>query len=644
VQPQCDTAAPIVEPVGKLIGRLAELESDPQFLQLEHWINTPNLFQIVGKSDAERWHSAFWSWIMDTKGSHGLGDFAVRRFLLNAITDNGEVRCQIHAPISKTDGDSITDKPSKLSPVELFNLTVTDSFVAPGRQTDFTEIGPNMKKLIPVASKDRKYRKDHGFFDCLILLRCTGKHENGFQQKFVIAVVIEFKINASYDEFQLNDYSAWHLLRRPEIDNLNLNGVNCQTEAKQLLSGDLPVYSFGFFVAMGDKTKWAWNNPPEKLEPPWTSLSYNELIGQLLDPMKSLPGLSPRAKFMMESYIDHATNPEFGVASKHRASEQRIAADAIWQAHLPTFKIMNSILAEDTDNESEEGSISTRSSLNLLVKTGLLKVGSRVYHIPVKPRGQEEKLFKGEIIAELFKDGNGQYKFRWVSGGDFRIDEAQTPTGLLDTFYSNYGMINHSSGFVGWRVKEGLHSSKTLASLCKEAEAKRVNPKKESTTATEPAWSVEHRQVVDTFIDGHRQAIALIDGVCKFSKENLESLVEELSQASRTVRNYDKYTFDSASYGKNRLVQAVVKKYVKDKNPTWNDLIKAFPKKLQGSFGVVATLEQTQNFKDPRYFLKDDEIIKIGGDTRVAVCSQWGLGNIELFISHAKELGYEIKK
>ena len=95
------SVVPSVEPVGKLIGRLAALESDPHFLQLEHWLNTPNLFQIVGKSDAERWHSAFWSWVLDPKGSHEMGGFAIRRLLLKAVSNDGTVRCRSHASIPR---------------------------------------------------------------------------------------------------------------------------------------------------------------------------------------------------------------------------------------------------------------------------------------------------------------------------------------------------------------------------------------------------------------------------------------------------------------------------------------------------------------------------------------------------------------
>lgn len=113
-------------------------------------------------------------------------------------------------------------------------------------------------------------------------------------------------------------------------------------------------------------------------------------------------------------------------------------------------------------------------------------------------------------------------------------------------------------------------------------------------------------------------------------------------------RKFDrtKYIFNKEKHGKNRLVLAVIKKYVEE-NPeiTFSKLEKVFPPKLQGSWGCFATEEKAQeiytksNYK--RFFLKPEEIIEIH-DSKISVCSQWGLGNIHRFIEAAKSLGYEI--
>ena len=107
-----------------------------------------------------------------------------------------------------------------------------------------------------------------------------------------------------------------------------------------------------------------------------------------------------------------------------------------------------------------------------------------------------------------------------------------------------------------------------------------------------------------------------------------------------------KYIFNNVEYGKSRLVHSIIKKYVED-NPeiTYSKLENIFPRNLQGSWGCFATLEKAQEkytesgYK--RYFINPEEIIELE-NTKIAVSSQWGLGNIQKFIQRAKRLGYEI--
>lgn len=62
-----------------------------------------------------------------------------------------------------------------------------------------------------------------------------------------------------------------------------------------------------------------------------------------------------------------------------------------------------------------------------------------------------------------------------------------------------------------------------------------------------------------------------------------------------------------------------------------------FPKGLQGSIGVVKPVKDTHiNCQDPqKIFLDNDSIIHTTTED-CAVCSQWGIGNINNFIDKAK--------
>lgn len=115
--------------------------------------------------------------------------------------------------------------------------------------------------------------------------------------------------------------------------------------------------------------------------------------------------------------------------------------------------------------------------------------------------------------------------------------------------------------------------------------------------------------------------------------------------SSKSSKDLSQYTFNSKSYGKGRLVLAVVKDYV-DKNPkiTLEKLKEIFPDKLQGSSGVFATKADAlpaNNGGYMRYFNKDEELVLLD-DEVIAVSNQWGVRNIDKFLSAARNLGFKI--
>ena len=120
------------------------------------------------------------------------------------------------------------------------------------------------------------------------------------------------------------------------------------------------------------------------------------------------------------------------------------------------------------------------------------------------------------------------------------------------------------------------------------------------------------------------------------------------SSASSGGRDTTKYLFEGKTLGKGRLVAAVVAAYVEDHPVTsLRDLLIQFPKHLQGSAGVFSKAEVAKKIVEEtghrRHFIKDSELVRLA-DCTVAVSSQWGVGNIDNFVRHAKSLGYEIEE
>jgi len=112
------------------------------------------------------------------------------------------------------------------------------------------------------------------------------------------------------------------------------------------------------------------------------------------------------------------------------------------------------------------------------------------------------------------------------------------------------------------------------------------------------------------------------------------------------ARDTTKYIFNNTQYGKGRLVQAVIIQFVLDKNPSFEDVKSQFPSSMHGSLEVVINETQHQsrlrdsNDTKRRYF---KEPISLPDGEVIYVTDQWGSGNINSFITKARNLGYAIE-
>lgn len=131
--------------------------------------------------------------------------------------------------------------------------------------------------------------------------------------------------------------------------------------------------------------------------------------------------------------------------------------------------------------------------------------------------------------------------------------------------------------------------------------------------------------------------------------EELEKIVYKQNQPTKVEsepsnRDKTKYMFEGKVYPKNRLVLAVIKKYVQEHNPSFYTLNNVFDKSLQGSLGVVELYRNAIKVSDAakRYFMKDEDILYLGQE-KVVVCTQWGIFNIVKFVKRAESLGFDIE-
>lgn len=124
------------------------------------------------------------------------------------------------------------------------------------------------------------------------------------------------------------------------------------------------------------------------------------------------------------------------------------------------------------------------------------------------------------------------------------------------------------------------------------------------------------------------------------------NIIPEKYKQSIGIKDSTKYIFNGVRYGKNRLVLNVVKEYVRrNPNVTVLELEKIFDYSLQGNknHGVLKQKKEAIQISDyKKRFFADEEIKVIDGI--VLVCTQWGIANINNFISRAEQLNFNIKK
>ena len=111
----------------------------------------------------------------------------------------------------------------------------------------------------------------------------------------------------------------------------------------------------------------------------------------------------------------------------------------------------------------------------------------------------------------------------------------------------------------------------------------------------------------------------------------------------KSERNTSKYVFEKTVYSKGACVHAVVAAFIRDKNPTYKELEKAFPP-LVKRYGIINTIEKAKELSPdrPRYFMKDNQILETKDKISVAITNQWVHEKFMEFVDMMNGVGYLI--
>ena len=125
------------------------------------------------------------------------------------------------------------------------------------------------------------------------------------------------------------------------------------------------------------------------------------------------------------------------------------------------------------------------------------------------------------------------------------------------------------------------------------------------------------------------------------------------SNKSSNGRDNTKYSIDGGTnyFGKNRIVREIIIHYL-ELHPklTFRQLEQIFPDEMQGSYGVVRSLDELHEMEhdrkdlETRYLMKEDELLKTADGVRFAVCNQWGAYNIPNIFRVMEKWGWNVIK
>ncbi len=224
------------------VAAILELLHDPNFVQFEAEQTAPTIFNAVGRTHTETWHSALLGWLLDPKASHNLKNYPLQRFLL--LMANNQV----------------TSHPAA------FDLRWLLTFV----QLDEANVRPNEREPSEVRVKDT------GRFDVFIdTLRFNGDLPSPWQE---VQILIEMKVGAVIDQGQCARY---------------IQHIEHQMQ-QQILT--IPVYLAPSKAFVKDTASLLGDDR-------WIPIHFQDLYDEVIEPCLQSPNISPFGATVLNEYV-----------------------------------------------------------------------------------------------------------------------------------------------------------------------------------------------------------------------------------------------------------------------------------------------------------------------------------------------------
>jgi hypothetical protein len=285
--------------------KLLELISEPSFIKYSNILSEPNFFTIVGRTHYERWHSAFYGWLLDGNGSHLMRDYVLTRFLL--LTHN--------------------EKCLKASNHETNNL----SRVLPTIEFENIEVSPNEFFSSEVSVKDL------GRFDIFL----TAEYRNLDREVSRLNIIFELKIDGNIDASQSEKYADWLLKNHPDDTNI--------------LIYILPKLLSDSNSTVGD--------------PRWYCMDYQLINDKVLLPILEHPNLNHKVQPFIIQYIKNLKVRYKGVKMAITNEEKKLAVELYEKYSEVFDSIFDALQEENViENSTSDLPVKGRKAGRLAVK------------------------------------------------------------------------------------------------------------------------------------------------------------------------------------------------------------------------------------------------------------------------------------
>lgn len=270
-------------------------------------------------------------------------------------------------------------------------------------------------------------------------------------------------------------------------------------------------------------------------------------------------------------------------------------------------------------------------------------------------------LYIGDRVALFYDDSTNEPTEVWGVEMDSEADEGWR---FVDFFARGSFNAERLETFCKERMNE-IHTSMGLRDIAgKLAENEGNAILKEIVEHYLVGMKQYDRGLIMKFLNRYRFAAQLIEQ--EQTADEGTNVEDEIGQQPHYVlvkqprskngcngRDNTKYSIDGSTYfGKNRIVREIIIRYLElHPKMTYRQLEQVFPDEMQGSYGVVRSLDELHEMEhdrkdlETRYLMKEEELLMTPADKiRFAVCSQWGSYNIPNIFRVMEKWGWNVIK